>query len=350
MSAVVRRDAPTLAAILDAADAEKFERVAIRHKCAGYLWAATDRLGVKLPKALVGMRRYAAFAMADNMALLEQAGNASETLAAVAVDHAVLKGAARLTAGAAGSLYTHHFDLDILIRAADAGRAYRALLDAGYTSQFDAEKIAWYRRNHHHLAPLVIENGKPLELHVALQPRAEIDVDTTWEGLGASLVTSPDNPHRFHLDALGQALHLAVHGADGSRLHDTVLLAALLRDDPSLKSKLPSKLGMAAHDVAIAAVFESAERLCGARTNVSAEAVRYRRWIERRENLPAWLRARSQFVDAWHLNGGRLLGPATMRAFVNPEKPTFASRYLALSRTVGRVATSVTAAALASLL
>jgi hypothetical protein len=323
---------------------------AVRHKCAGLLWAAVDELDLRLPKQLFGLRRYAAFAMTDNMALLEQAASAGDVLAAASVDHAVLKGAARLSAGVAGAFCTHHFDLDILIRNADADRAYRALLDAGYVAQYDAAKIAWYRRNHHHLAPLAIANGKPLELHVALQPRAEIDVDTSWEALEARLAASPQAPHRFRLDPLGQALHLAVHGADGSRLHDTVLLAALLRDDPSLKTELESTLGVAAQNVAIAAMLAAADRLCGLDAASSRNAVRYRRWVEQREDLPAWLRARSQFVDAWHLNGGRLFGPATMRAMVSPESSTLAGRSWAVGRTAGRVATSVAAAALASLL
>lgn len=350
MSAVVRRDAAGLAAVLNAARAGEFERVAIRHKCAGLLWAALDELGVKLPKSLLGLRRYAAFAMSDNMALVEQARAAADVLASAGIDHAVLKGAARLAAGVTGAFYTHHFDLDILIRAADAEPAYRAMLDAGYSPQYDARKTAWYRRNHHHLAPLAIAGGKPLELHVALQPRGEIDADTSWEALAARMVALPEGTHRFRLDALGQALHLAIHGADGSRLHDTVQLAQLLRQDASVEAKLRSGIGAAVRNVGVAAMLDSAHRLCGARTSVSVDAVRYRRWVERRENLPAWLRGRSQFVDAWHLNGGKVFGPATLRALVSPEKPTLASRSLAVARTAGRLATSLAAMSVASLL
>jgi hypothetical protein len=347
MSAAVQRDAAALAALVSTVDTGTFERVAIRHKCAGLLWAAIDEHGLRLPRPLLGLRRYAAFAMTDNIALLQQAESAGDVLAAASIDHAVLKGAARLRAGVAGATFTHHFDLDILVRASDAERAYRALLEAGYAPQYDAAKVAWYRKNHHHLAPLTIANGKPLELHVALQPRAEIDVDTSWEALEARLAAQA--PHRFRLDPLGQALHLIVHGADGTRLLDTVLLAALLRDDPSLRAKLESALGAAAQNVAIAAMLAAADQLCGLEPAASRNALRYRRWVDQREDLPAWLRARSQFVDAWHLNGGRLFGPATRRAMVTPDSSTLASRSRAVGRTAGRAATSV-AAALASLL
>lgn len=354
MSAVVRGDSGGLASVVEGSDAKALLGVAIRHKCAGRLWVALDTYRIKAPRGLDMLPRYCAFAMSENIALQEQCADLCARFETHAIDCAVLKGGARLQTGDRAALCTRHYDIDVLVPAAEAERAVALLRGHGYTPQYDTVAQSWYRAYHHHRVPLILEGEKPVELHVALAPPGDLSLATSWDALAAHLKPIAGSDHVFTLDPFARALHLAIHGAASGTLRDAVALAELLRDHAGLRDDLIRRLQQdTIAAVALLTVVACADDLLAGGEVLPGAAIRNRSWIERREELPVWLRARSQFVDAWYQNGGSPFGRATYRSFVRlaPYERMTALRATAMAvRTLGRLATSVAAAAMAAFL
>jgi hypothetical protein len=352
VGAIVQFNSERVAALMDDDDGEALIGVAVRHKCAGMIVRAVTESGRRAPRWTTALRRVAALALSDNIALMKQAAIAAAALEAARLDHAFLKGLARLRAGDTTASFTHHYDIDILIRPEAAEAAERALIGIGYVEEFGAPAALWYRSHHHHLVPLVIMDQKPVELHVAFAPAKQFGITTNWAALRSHIVRREDTAHEWTLDPLARAVHVMVHGLKSGRLYDFALLAMLLRDHPTLAEELRAWLGTAVSHPAISVAFAAANRLRGAETAATRKTLNYLRWIDRREDLPAWLRARAHFVDAWHTNGGTLFGAATRESVARLlplEKPTPAAVTLLAARTAGRAAASLAAAAITGL-
>ncbi|MBV8425400.1 MAG: hypothetical protein JO349_09415, partial [Candidatus Eremiobacteraeota bacterium] len=223
------------------------------------------------------------------------------------------------------------------------------LLAAGYRPEYEPEFELWYRRRHHHLAPLIVPGGKSLELHVALGPQR--GAAGTWARLRPHLSSQANSPHEFVLDAVAQAVHLTLHAETSRRLYDAVLLACMFRDRPMLRDEVAAWLRESAAAPQFAVIWALADELRGVPARAPLVA-QHLRWIRRREDLPTWLRTRTQFVDAWYENGGKLFGPATKAsvARLRPcERLTPKSVSVVAARTLGRAAMSLAAAAFAAM-
>jgi hypothetical protein len=95
-------------------------------------------------------------------------------------------------------------DLDLLVRPVDVEAGDRVLRTLGYTADESYRSEAWYRRNHHHLAPYRAPDGLALvELHhLVFAPTASVTVpeDHLWArarpaelSVGPALVLAPED-------------------------------------------------------------------------------------------------------------------------------------------------------------
>ncbi|MHB8146346.1 MAG: nucleotidyltransferase family protein [Vulcanimicrobiaceae bacterium] len=205
--------------------------------------------------------------------------------ARVGIDALPLKGAHR-------SLYepdvarTHpSSDVDILVRPTDLARACEVLRMTGHAER----GLESNYRSHHHAAPYAGTDNIPVELHVALAPSAVLPGRYDAQTLESHVIRDGD---RLRFDDVATLLHLLIHQVADFNFRDTVLCAHALAREPGLLDRLPPASfrvrALACYAAALAGLPCSYRRLERA----------YGAWIERREDLPAWLRERSQAIDA----------------------------------------------------
>ena len=291
--------------------------VAYRHKCAGFLFAALCRFSLfdRVPESTArALREYGRLATVRSMYLCEQLTEAVKALSGARIEFVLLKGAARLYAGASDAYWHWYDDIDILIERRDGDRAVAALRQAGYSTVHRAGEALLYERTHHHLAPLVKPGGVSVELHLALAPPQKFSLATDWDGLTRYFCRlSGPAGEVLTLDAAGTALHRALHGAGIAYLHDVVLLAQMLSEHPQLANALRDVLRSdRRRAVALKATLLLAAQMAGVPLDADDRTRAALRWAMRRENLPLWCAKRSQFIDAWLLGqrGRVFLGDA----------------------------------------
>jgi len=327
-------------------------RAAARHRCLGYLRRGILELGVRddRAKALAdAVREYASKAAIQAYAVRIQLNQLVETLDAVAVPFALLKGAARLFRGNREADYSTMYDLDILIPNVEVQRAADVLQHAGYRAILPTRALARYWARHHHIAPLHPQGlGLPVELHVQLARPGMLSMPTDWQACEPYFerVVGPAAQAQC-LDALGSAVHLVIHGSGIKRLHDAIMLSKIMRSD----SDLPKRVSVAIaserwQPVALQSVVALSSQMAGLQLWMTPQVERYLAWVMRREDLSPYVRDRSQFTDAWYSNGGKLWGPATREALptAEAERDIVTSSARFALRLIGRIITGVLAA------
>ncbi len=100
-------------------------------------------------------------------------------------------------------------DLDILVHKRDLARARDLLQRLGYRTDSSIEVQENYRKNHHHLAPMIHdETSVVVELHWNINNRIHVDVDAWWSRSTAASISGL--PTRI-LGWTDMALHLCLH-------------------------------------------------------------------------------------------------------------------------------------------
>jgi hypothetical protein len=343
LSGIVRSDRNALRAALRSCSSGALLRQTFRHRCEGILLDGILAAKVRdeLPsESLAILKHRGGRAVVQNALLVRQIAEVVRTLRDGGVANALLKTGARLYAGDPQMHSTAICDIDILIRRCDAARACAALLGAGYRTE-SQELAALYERRHHHLAPFYgSETQKPVELHLALAPPGKFSVKSDWDALASRMETidGPGGP-TLRLDAVGEGMHRVLHGIGLYRLFDVVVLALDMRENPRVAGALERIFSEeTTQPIGARAVIASAARMAGVEAAADANAGTYLGWISRREELPAFLRLRAQFADAYFGNGRRVVGPCTRlaAAHVFCRHPSAAERLTIAYRTAGR--------------
>lgn len=277
-----------------------------RHRCAALLGEAARRLDIidSLPADVATFLRSARLnsiigtssmhrAVAKSIAVLQLAG----------IEFALLKGAARIHDGSSDAAYHSSDDIDILVRSDDVDAAVAAYLRNGWHQRESIAEIKRFRRAHHHAASLFPSEGNyPVEIHHALAMPDHLSMATDWRALQPFFVplTTGSQPG-WRLDAVGTALHLAVHAIGLTRLRDVALLARLL---PTLtlsqKQLLRKMVARERRDpVRLAAPLVLAAYVAGIPWPSDRHVTRYIRWALRREDLPTGMRTRSDAAEIY---------------------------------------------------
>jgi hypothetical protein len=90
-------------------------------------------------------------------------------------------------------------------------------------------------------------------------------------------------------------------------LYDVVLLARSVHTDPTIAVDLSHIFRDERRcAVALSGVVALAAAIAGLEWGSTKETRRYLNWILRREDLPTYLRARTQMADEWYSNGRRV--------------------------------------------
>ncbi len=176
-------------------------------------------------------------------------------------------------------------DVDILVRAADLTRACELLRAAGYAEGAGANNY----RSHHHAVPYASTDNVAVELHVALAPATLVAERHDAATLASHVLRDGD---RLRFDDVVTVLHLSLHQAGDFSFRDTVLCAHALAREPGLIDRLPTR------SFRVRALARYAARLAGLPCSHRPLERLYGEWIERREDLPTWLRERSAAIDA----------------------------------------------------
>jgi hypothetical protein len=327
-------------------------RAAARHRCLGYLRRSIVDAGLRTPAAraiVSALREYAAKAALQSYATRAQLASIVAMLDEASIPFVLLKGAARLFRGDSDADDTTMFDLDLLVRPEDGARAIAAFERRGYHPATGYRSADEYWARHHHLVPLAPDGiGLPIELHLQLAPRGMLSIATDWAALEPYFETmTRDGASAEGLNSFGAALHLVIHGAGVKRLHDAIMLARILRDDPAVLPGLHDLLaGERAQPIPLLATLGVATHIAGLPSEVPPRVASYLAWVRRRENLAPYVRDRSQFADAWYGNGGRMWGAATLLAL--PDRHRDGAALVSSARfayqLVGRIITSAVAA------
>ena len=141
------------------------------------------------------------------------------TLRAVGIEAVPLKAAAmrRLTARVPYADARAPNDLDLLVREADARRAFDTLLAKGYHVQKDTNPP-----EHHHLPPIAGPLGIAVELHSSTAP--EVTPDEAW----FRATREPRDTELLWHAASHAVFDINDHAAKGTRLRNWIDAAALL--------------------------------------------------------------------------------------------------------------------------
>ena len=304
MTAIVRDDEAALGGATGAAHWQDLLYAAVTHKCTGYLLHGMLKAGLTQGSntlLLRALKEHGSAALVQSYTITAQLEQIAGTLGDAGIDHAFLKTGALLFELRDDARWTPLFDIDILVREADADAAWSALRGSGYTCKYSAEEIAGYRRSHHHRAPLdPVADGKTVEVHVAFSASNESSIATNWESLTPYLQLYPGKAHTYRLDEDGRALHLLLHGTGLHRLYDAVRVAQMLRSDRLLYRRLRAMVEREERErTMLQATLAVAAQMAGIRAEQSPDVRACVRWMYFREEMPRWLRARSQVLDHW---------------------------------------------------
>lgn len=277
-----------------------------RHRCAALLGETARRLDIvdALPadvartlrsarlNAIMGTSRMHC-AVAKSITILQLAG----------IEFALLKGAARMYDGSPDAAYHPSDDIDILVRSDHVDAAVTAFLRNGWHQHESVAEIKRFRRAHHHAASLFPPEGDyPVEIHHALAMSDHLSIATDWRALQAFFVPLTSGSRAcWRLDAVGTALHLAVHAIGLTRLRDVALLARLLPTlSLSQKQILRQMIARERRDpVRLAAPLVLAAYVAGIPWPSDRQITRYIRWALRRKDLPNGMRTRSDAAEIY---------------------------------------------------
>ena len=307
----------SFASALGSADSDVID-AAIRHRCAGFVPATAD-VPAPLARALLG-------AQISTMALARDVEQVVQIMRSSGIPVALLKGAARVYHG--GDAMNRHpsADLDILVPEDREEDAVQALRDAGYEQHAADAQKRWYRAHHHHAAPLYRSGHRPVEVHRMLAPASIFGLPTTWRDLKPHLHEVAAGV--YTLDAAASALHAAMHAAISFSFRDVVFLSDLLRKMTERERRCLCEwiYREPLDSVRLGGVLVMACDL--ARIPVRATMLQqlYRHWIERRDDLPVYLRKRAQAVDAAFLLCARRPRQAWRALCVNGSGPAILGR------------------------
>jgi hypothetical protein len=340
-----------LARPLAAVPLTDFVRVAARHRCLGYLYRGVLKFNLRSEQSrafLETLRAHRAKAALQAFATRAQLRAVTRTLGEAGVPFVLLKGAARLFRGDVEADWNTMCDLDILIPQLASDVAVTAFERAGYRRRTGGVET---RREHHHLAPLLPPGpGLAIELHHELAPPGTLSTRSDWQACEPYFErVAVDGAEALCFDLLGTALHLTIHGSGVRRLHDLVMLARILRSTPGTHESIRRLIAdERIRAVALHGALTLSARIAGIPARTDQVVDRYLDWVLRREALPAFVRDRSQFVDAWYCNGGRAWGPASREALPDYDEPDRAAALVPIwyaGRVLGRLGTSLYAAA-----
>ncbi len=353
MAAVVRDDRVGFEQSLLPVEPAALVAVARRHGCSATLvdalrtFQATGEAADYLRRVLQPLVRQGVLL---TIALRGQIGSIAATLARHNVPFALLKGAARSYRDEPGFVLHASSDIDILVPRQQLDNAVAALRAQGYDERNYALLRERYKTRHHHAAPLFPPSpGFAVELHTSLVPPGLLSTPLDWNTLRshAEWVQGPGG-NVLCLDAVGAALHLAVHSIGSQRLRDSVLLARLL-------AKLGESQRLEVQRIAAAERIDPIRfngslalgaRLAGIVWPETPNVKRYLDWSARREDVPLYFSQRCQLAEGWYA-AGRHLGPLAWR-LLDPrygldEQPRASS----VGRIVGRALAGVFALAYA---
>lgn len=304
LGGAARNDTARLVRAL-AVEPEAFRVIAERHRVAAAIGEGVRRLGAAadIPPGIAGVLRRARLDAVMGTTRMQRAVEMSiDTLRAAGVTFALLKGAARVYAGDPEAAYNQSDDVDVLLSRADVDRAVASLIERGWTYRDDRATVERYARSHHHAASLFPPAGDfPLELHHALATPAAISIPTTWDALRPRLIPLEGRAGTvLRLDAVGTALHLAIHAIGLTRLRDVWLLARLLEEMEDVqRDELRSLIDAERHDtVRLAAAAVLAAQVAGIEWPHARSIDAYIDWALRREDLPQCLRTRCDVLEA----------------------------------------------------
>ncbi len=260
-------------------------------------------------------------------------------LAGAGIEAAPLKGAHRALYEPELARAHPSNDVDILVRPSDLASACDALHAAGYAERGRASD---YRR-HHHAVPYTGTDDIAVELHVALAPPALLAERHDARTLEPHVIRDGE---RLRFDDVVTLLHLSIHQIGDFNFRDTVLCAHALARDPGLIERLPTR------SFRVRALARYAAGLAGLACSRRPLERIYGEWLERREDLPRWLRERSAAIDALiALAAGDVVDARYALAFGTGTSPTrHVGRLGAAARILSRIALAPVVAAFALLL
>lgn len=304
MTAIVRDDESALSGALCATNWHELLYASVTHKCSGTLLHAMLDAGLTRGEhapLLRALKEHGSAALLQSYTLRGQVDDIIGILGGARIDHALLKTAALLYEGRDDARWTPVFDIDVLVRESEADAAWSALCANGYRCDYSSSAVEGYRRSHHHRAPLEpVAAGKTVEVHAALAPPEESSLPTGWDALAPHLQRYSGLSHTYRLDDVWRAMHLLLHGTGLHRLYDAVRVAQMLRADRTLYAALRPLVEREERErTMLRATLAVAAQMAGLRVQEPPEVRECVRWMYLREEMPRWLRARSQVLDKW---------------------------------------------------
>lgn len=286
--------------------------IARRHRCAGTLVGALGTFQTVGASADYLRRTLQPLVRNDVMlalALREQVGSIAATLASCDVPFALLKGAARSYRDEPDFVLHPSIDIDILVPAAKLDDAVDVFHARGYDEREYTTMRQWFKTRHHHAAPLFPPGpGFGIELHTLLARPGLLSTPLDWESLRSYMVPVQGPAGAvLCLDAVGAALHLAVHSLGLKRLRDSVLLAhSLVRMSEREKQMLQGIVAAERVDpTRLEGSFALAASIAGIPWPQSQKTKRYLAWVARREDIPQYF-SRGELIEDWYIAGCRL--------------------------------------------
>ncbi|HLW36942.1 MAG TPA: nucleotidyltransferase family protein [Candidatus Eremiobacteraceae bacterium] len=303
MTAFVDADWEAFARALDSCSASALIAMALRHGCTGILMEGLQRSKLAHFTRYESLRR--GLETSSHRIEHETAAAKKQIEEIVRIfndEHlpfALLKGSARLFAGAPGMERHPSTDIDILLPADMIAAAADALRRHGYRYGSETD-VAPYLAYHHHAAPLVPRaKGLNVELHFALAPPRILSQPLDWQKLAPHIIgMTTAKGTAGCLDPFGSALHLCVHSIGVPKLRDVVLLAQMLRHQPELLDQLEEFGGNETWEpVRFASALALAVRIAKLQKPESPAVQRYLSWLIGREDLPQPILGRAAIVE-----------------------------------------------------
>lgn len=212
--------------------------LAEREKLLPVLWHRLQAHADHLPAEIAGRIRAQASVTEFRLAMMELAlRKVVQQIGGDGIPVVLLKGAALATTVYRDFAARPMGDLDILVPAADAARAWQGLADRGWTPELTGGER--FYEGHHHLVALIDPDGLQivLEIHRAMLPLAGpflLEEGAVWRdrravALGAAEASVPSDQH--------QLLHLCVHFAWSNMLFSG--LGRTMRDVAAIVAATP---------------------------------------------------------------------------------------------------------------
>jgi hypothetical protein len=138
-----------------------------------------------------------------------------------------------------------------------------------------------------------------------------------------------------------------IHGAGMQRLHDIALLARQLRagGPPLFAALLELANAEELQPIALFTALAFAAWMAAIPHEFGSKVRHNMSWILQREELPAYLRCRSQATDGWFASGGRVFGPAMRQVVPRVPVINYSSNDILLKplRFIGRIVAGICA-------